>query len=160
VGSLGGEGEEAKHAATPERQPRRSRIWLWIGLVLLIAAVVGSVIGVNLGGRQGGPLGSTVGGNGRPTIVVATVVAAPSAAVPLASPSALAVASPVVPEATASVAAATTYTVQPGDTLRSIAQDQYGDAGMWPRIYEANRDTIGSNPDNLVAGTTLTLPPP
>jgi nucleoid-associated protein YgaU len=52
------------------------------------------------------------------------------------------------------------YTVQPGDTLRSIAEEQYGDAEMWPKIYQANRDEIGSDPDNLVAGSTLTIPPP
>jgi len=50
--------------------------------------------------------------------------------------------------------------VQPGDTLRSIAQDQYGDAGQWPKIYQANRDQIGDDPDALVAGQTLQIPPP
>jgi nucleoid-associated protein YgaU len=48
--------------------------------------------------------------------------------------------------------------VQPGDTLRSIALDQYGDAEMWQTIYQANRATIGPNPDALVAGTTLQIP--
>jgi nucleoid-associated protein YgaU len=128
-------------------------------VVLLVAAIVGGAIGVNLGGRQGGPLATQPGGNGRPTIVVGTVGAVPSASA-VASPSAVAVSSPAVAEVTPLVAEATTYTVQPGDTLRSIAEDQYGDAELWPRIYEANRDEIGSNPDNLVAGTTLKLPPP
>jgi nucleoid-associated protein YgaU len=56
--------------------------------------------------------------------------------------------------------ASTEYVVQPGDTLRSIALDQYGDAEQWQRIYQANRSTIGPNPDALVAGTKLEIPPP
>jgi nucleoid-associated protein YgaU len=49
--------------------------------------------------------------------------------------------------------------VQPGDTLQGIAEEQYGDAGLWPKIYDANREAIGPNPDALVAGTTLHIPP-
>jgi nucleoid-associated protein YgaU len=127
-------------------------------LVLVAAAIVGLIIGAALGGRQDGPLTSQGGGNGRPTIVVGTVAAvAPSAVPGVASPSAIP--STVVAGATA-VAASTEYVVKPGDTLRSIAEQQYGDAGEWPRIYQANRDVIGSDPDNLVAGSTLQLPPP
>lgn len=55
-------------------------------------------------------------------------------------------------------AGTTTYLVQPGDSLRSIALNVYGDANEWPRIYDANRDLIGPDPDALEAGTTLTLP--
>jgi nucleoid-associated protein YgaU len=54
----------------------------------------------------------------------------------------------------------TDYVVQPGDTLRSIAEREYGDASQWPRIYDANRSLIGPDPDALVAGTTLRLPKP
>jgi len=57
-------------------------------------------------------------------------------------------------------AASTQYVVQPGDTLRSIALEQYGDAEQWQRIYDANRSAIGPNPDALVAGMTLEIPPP
>jgi nucleoid-associated protein YgaU len=48
--------------------------------------------------------------------------------------------------------------VQPGDTLRSIALQHYGDASQWPRIYQANQDVIGPDPDALKAGTRLRLP--
>jgi nucleoid-associated protein YgaU len=137
-------------------QPRRSRAWLWAVVVLVAAAMVGVFIGTNLGGRQGGPLGSQPGGNGRPTIVVGTVAVAPPSVASVASPSAAP--ATVVAGATA-VAGPRQYIVQPGDTLRSIAQDQYGDAALWPRIYQANRDVIGPDPDALVAGTTLQIPP-
>jgi nucleoid-associated protein YgaU len=126
--------------------------------VLVAAAIVGLLVGAALGGRQQGPLTSQGAGNGRPTIVVGTVAAvAPSAVPAVASPSAIP--STVVAGATA-VAASTEYVVKPGDTLRSIAEEQYGDPAEWPRIYQANRAVIGSDPDNLVAGTTLQLPPP
>ena len=55
--------------------------------------------------------------------------------------------------------ASTEYVVQPGDTLRSIALEQYGDAEQWQRIYQANRAAIGPNPDALVAGMKLQIPP-
>jgi nucleoid-associated protein YgaU len=126
--------------------------------VLVLAAIVGLIVGATLGGRQQGPLTTQGAGSGRPTIVVGTVaVIAPSAVPSVASPSA--VTSTEVAEATA-VTAATEYVVKPGDTLQSIAEEQYGDAGEWQRIYQANRAVIGSDPDDLEAGTTLQLPPP
>jgi nucleoid-associated protein YgaU len=51
------------------------------------------------------------------------------------------------------------YTVQPGDTLQTIAGQVYGDPDAWSRIYEANRDRIGPDPDALRAGMRLELPP-
>lgn len=51
-----------------------------------------------------------------------------------------------------------TYTVQKGDGLMSIARRFYGDAGMWRRIYEVNRDRI-PNPDLIKVGMVLTIPP-
>jgi nucleoid-associated protein YgaU len=53
---------------------------------------------------------------------------------------------------------ATTYVVQPGDSLWSIAEQFYGDGTKWTVIYEANRSTIGDNPENIQAGMTLTIP--
>jgi nucleoid-associated protein YgaU len=52
------------------------------------------------------------------------------------------------------------YTVQPGETLTSIARQRYGDPTQWRRIYEANRQRIGDSPDQLKAGMRLTIPPP
>jgi nucleoid-associated protein YgaU len=53
----------------------------------------------------------------------------------------------------------TSYTVQPGDTLQAIAEKVYGNRDAWPRIYNANRDLIGDDPDALSAGTHLRIPP-
>ncbi|CAN5229578.1 hypothetical protein BH18CHL2_BH18CHL2_06230 [soil metagenome] len=50
------------------------------------------------------------------------------------------------------------YTVQSGDTLSDIAQDQLGSASKWREIYEANKDAIGDNPDLIQPGTELDIP--
>ncbi len=57
----------------------------------------------------------------------------------------------------AQVADERTYTVQSGDSLSKIAQREYGNAGDWQRIYEANRGLI-SNPDLIHPGQVLTIP--
>jgi nucleoid-associated protein YgaU len=49
--------------------------------------------------------------------------------------------------------------VAKGDTLPAIAQREYGDANQWRRIYDANKDAIGSNPNLIKVGVTLTIPP-
>ena len=51
-----------------------------------------------------------------------------------------------------------TYTVVSGDTLSKIARNHYGDGAKWHQIYEANKATIGSNPDHIEVGQVLTLP--
>jgi nucleoid-associated protein YgaU len=64
----------------------------------------------------------------------------------------------VTPIATAD-ATADTYEVQSGDTLLSIAEQYYGDGTQWRRIYDANKDVIGSDPDKLKVGMKLKIPP-
>ena len=44
-----------------------------------------------------------------------------------------------------------------GDTLGAIAQQVYGDAALFPRIFEANRDQI-FDPDLIFPGQTLRVP--
>jgi nucleoid-associated protein YgaU len=63
---------------------------------------------------------------------------------------------PVTP--TPPSAAARTYTVQSGDTLSAIAKREYGNAGDWKRIFEANRDQI-KDPDMIHPGQQLKIPP-
>ena len=49
------------------------------------------------------------------------------------------------------------YVVKRGDSLSSIAQKMYGDAGQWRKIYEANRDKM-PKPESLRLGLTLIIP--
>lgn len=50
------------------------------------------------------------------------------------------------------------YTVQPGDTLGSIAWRMYGNSGAWSVIYNANRGVIGANPHLILPGQVLAIP--
>ena len=51
-----------------------------------------------------------------------------------------------------------TYTVVSGDSLSKNAKNHYGDAAKWHQIYEANKATIGENPDHIEVGQVLTIP--
>ena len=48
--------------------------------------------------------------------------------------------------------------VELGDTLTGIAAQEYGNAGEWRKIADANRDVVTS-PRRLVPGTVLEIPP-
>jgi phage tail protein X len=48
--------------------------------------------------------------------------------------------------------------VKRGETLSSIAAEEYGDAALWRVIADANRGLI-QNPRQLAPGTALTVPP-
>ena len=52
------------------------------------------------------------------------------------------------------------YTVQPGDSLSGIAEKFYGDGSKenWERIYQANKATIGPDPNVIMPGQQLTIP--
>jgi nucleoid-associated protein YgaU len=67
--------------------------------------------------------------------------------------------SSTAPAAPARVQQEETYTVKKGDSLSKIAKRTYGDAQQWRRIYEANREIIGDNPDLIHPGQALKLPP-
>ena len=53
--------------------------------------------------------------------------------------------------------AARTYTVQPGDSLSKISKHFYGDANMYMKIFDANKDKL-SDPDKVKVGTELLIP--
>ena len=53
--------------------------------------------------------------------------------------------------------AETTYTVVRGDTLSKIAEREYGDAKLWRKIFQHNKDVI-ENPDKIFPGQILKLP--
>jgi nucleoid-associated protein YgaU len=87
-------------------------------------------------------------------------------AAPVASPPRPALASPSPSPAAVSASPSPSlapgeqvYEVQPGDTLLSISEQFYGDATQWQKIYDANRDVIGPNPDQLRVGMRLRIPP-
>ena len=48
------------------------------------------------------------------------------------------------------------YTVVEGDTLSAIAEDEYGDRNLWPRIKAANP---GLDENRLLVGQVLVVPP-
>ena len=50
-----------------------------------------------------------------------------------------------------------TYEVQSGDTLSAIAKKQYGDAGAYNRIFEANRPML-KDADEIYPGQVLIIP--
>jgi LysM repeat protein len=50
-----------------------------------------------------------------------------------------------------------TYTVRAGDTLSSIAEHYYSDAGNWTWIYAANKAKI-HDPNSIYVGESLTIP--
>lgn len=62
-----------------------------------------------------------------------------------------------LPVAAAAQEACSTYTVQPGDSLSSIAQTAYGSFD-YQMIFNANRDALAANPNALPAGLQLILP--
>ena len=51
----------------------------------------------------------------------------------------------------------TIHKVVSGDTLSGLAQHFYQHAGLWPRLFVANRDRI-SNPDVIRIGQVLRIP--
>lgn len=52
-----------------------------------------------------------------------------------------------------------TVTVQPGDSLSTIAKRVYGDMNKWRLIYKANQDQL-KDPNALLVGMKLTIPAP
>ena len=50
------------------------------------------------------------------------------------------------------------YTVVGGDTLSKIAKVQYGDAGKYPLIFEANKPML-TDPNKIYVGQVLRIPP-
>ncbi|HEX5300693.1 MAG TPA: LysM peptidoglycan-binding domain-containing protein [Streptosporangiaceae bacterium] len=99
-------------------------------------------------------------GQGRPAAVAgqayAAAVKAPAQAA--AAVSAAAAARPVYTDALViHHEPARRYTVQPGDTLSSIALRFYGSRTRWPAIFQANKAVI-KNPDAIFPGELLTIP--
>lgn len=50
-----------------------------------------------------------------------------------------------------------THPVKSGDTLSGLAKSYYGNAALFPQIFNANRDKL-SNPDQIRVGQVLVIP--
>jgi nucleoid-associated protein YgaU len=50
------------------------------------------------------------------------------------------------------------YVIQQGDTLSKIAQQFYGNANKYPRIFEANREVI-KDANLIFPGQKIRIPP-
>ncbi len=51
-----------------------------------------------------------------------------------------------------------TYTVKKGDCLYNIARQFYGNPNEWRKIYNANKQVIGKNPNLIYPGQIYTIP--
>jgi nucleoid-associated protein YgaU len=48
--------------------------------------------------------------------------------------------------------------VESGDSLWAIAEQELGDGNRWRELYDANKNTIGDNPDLIEPGMVLKIP--
>lgn len=48
-------------------------------------------------------------------------------------------------------------TIKPGESLSAIAKEIYGDAFLWPLIWQANKAVVGDDPAKVVPGQTLDI---
>ena len=100
----------------------------------------------------------------RQDVTVAPATATPAAEAtekPLAGPAASTSpeqsTEPSPAEPTHAAHSATTYTVQPGDTLWKIAKQFYGEGSKYMKIFEANQNIL-KNPDHILPGQELVIP--
>lgn len=54
--------------------------------------------------------------------------------------------------------ASTFYTIQKGDSLSKIAKETYGDTGSWQKLYDENKEVIGSDPNKIFPGQQIRIP--
>jgi 5'-nucleotidase / UDP-sugar diphosphatase len=133
----------------------------WYGQPVIMATMMVALgIGSGCGGTASAPTPTAAapGTTAAPAVSPVPTPVRPPLASPAPSPS------PAPPAAAAATATPTSgpeqiYEVKAGDTLLSIAQEVYGDQTLWRRIYDANRDTIGPNPDQLKIEQKLKIPP-
>jgi len=50
-----------------------------------------------------------------------------------------------------------TYVVKAGDSLSKIAKQYYGDASLYDKIFQANRDVL-KDPNKIQVGQKLRIP--
>ncbi|GEM_PF-5006699 len=136
-------------------------------VVLVLAPALLTLLLSGCGGGAGSEAGTPTA---LPVPTLAAAPPTPRALTPTSAPTGTARATsstsaPAAAAAPTSAPAATSsgeekiYVVEAGDTLAVIAQKQYGDSSLWQKIYEANKDVIGNNPDSIQVGMKLKIPP-
>jgi nucleoid-associated protein YgaU len=126
---------------------RRSIVFLCV-----LGSVVATVSGCRLFGKRNADSGLT-----------GTDAASPTGGEPTYQPEPYAYPQTTPADSTYGGAPATpsggrTHTVTKGDTLYALARSYYGDQAKWKSIYEANRSTIGSDPNKIRVGQRLVIP--
>ncbi len=135
-------------------RPARSVRSLFANPLLIVYAAVCLGVASGCGGTAAQPTPTSA-----PPTAAAPAPAPSAARPPLASPSPSPQTASAAATPQSSPEAEQTYEVQAGDTLLSISQQFYGDPTEWRRIYDANKDTIGADPDKLKLEQKLKIPP-
>jgi len=137
------------------RPAQTLRILAWRPLLIAGAALAVSITSAC------GQTAATPTPTAAPPTVAAAAPAPSPARPPLASPapSPAAVVAAPTPSVAASAESDQTYEVKSGDTLLTISEEVYGDATKWRKIYDANKDVIGADPDKLKLEMKLKIPP-
>lgn len=123
---------------------------------LVIAALAVALLSAACFGGGGGGAGSGQSSQATAPVATSGTAGGPS---PVASPARPAGVPSPAASPSPTRAGEQTYTVESGDTLATIAQKFYGDSGQWRKIYEANRQALGDNPDAIKVGTQIRIPP-
>lgn len=89
--------------------------------------------------------------NGLRVKATATDVVTPE---PVAEPAAAAPVQQVAPQTRVAVEY---YVIRSGDTLSRIAKQAYGNANLYPKLFEANKEVI-EHPDRIFPGQKIRIP--
>ncbi|HEX6654806.1 MAG TPA: LysM peptidoglycan-binding domain-containing protein [Candidatus Limnocylindria bacterium] len=104
-----------------------------MAVILAVAALVAIAAAMTLTGAESG-----AGASSAPPAAARNAAASPTTTHP-------------------SLTTVRTHLIQRGDTLRSLARRFYGDEGLWPVLFEANRKRVAA-PEDLRIGTEIVVP--
>ena len=151
-----------------DKRPAISWLLLALALLVLILAIIGISTWMSRSGNiTAAPAESPAAMSAQQPVIGSppvTTLADADTSTPAASATETETTTATEPDATtdtpvAPVAATTTITVSPGDTLWGISQAQWGDTSWWPVIYAQNRATLADrNPDLIETGSSLHIP--
>ena len=150
--------------------------WLWVITTLTVASL--RTVARRTGDARGGATRrlvlvacgvAVVAGTGVPAMAsggdgrdLLHGLALPERAVAPAQQRAAKPARSVAPTAVTPPRSPDTYVVRPGDSLWSIALTHPGEGGVdhrWRALWQVNRDVVGPDPDVILPGQVLRLPP-